>query len=367
MPKFCILSAQHDYRSLRRVNLHFIARELRRQGDVRFFSCRFSALSYLRDTDPRLSLSKRVNRIEVQDGIECFLWKTPLHPPTFPSSLVGIEALAFRVYEAAAPRVLRKWIVESDVIIIESGVAVVFFDLIKTLNPSARVIYLAADELETIGAASFVRNCLARIHGGFDSVVLTSSAMARDFPQARHAVVVPHGIGEGDFLATSDSPFPAGSCNGVSVGTMLFDERLFRLAAPRCPDVTFHAIGSGLVSAPTRDGNVTYLPEMKFADTIPYLKHANFGIAPYRQEGVPPYLADTSMKLMQFGHLGLPAICPDAAVGGHPFRFGYDVEQPETIAAAIRAALAAPHVPIPAMTWTEVTSRILDSIGGTVG
>lgn len=362
MPRFCILSAQHDYRSLRRVNLHFIARELRKRGHVSFFSCRFSALSHLRDIDPRLNLSRRANRIEVQDGIQCFLWKTPLHPPTMPAPFTGIEALAFRVYEAAAPRVLRRWIAESDVIIIESGVALLFFDLVKTLNPKARVIYLAADALETIGAASFVRDYLDRVHADFDSIIMTSPAMVGEFPRSKHAVLIPHGIEEADFAVESASPFPPGTRNAVSVGSMLFDERIFRVAGPLFPETTFHVIGSGLVSVPTREGNVVHYPEMRFAETIPYLQHADFGVAPYRQEEVPPYLADTSMKLMQFGHLGLPAICPEAAVGRHALRFGYDVDKPETVASAIRAALAAPRIPVPALTWTDVTHRILESV-----
>ena len=69
MSRICIISAQHDYRSLRRVNLHFIAQELVRHGPVRFFSCRFSNLSWFKSSDPRLNLFGHANRLEV-NGFE---------------------------------------------------------------------------------------------------------------------------------------------------------------------------------------------------------------------------------------------------------------------------------------------------------
>lgn len=359
MSRFCIISAQHDYRSLRRVNLHFIARELRRRGAVRFFSLRFSHLSGLRGRDPRLNLVSRANRVEEVDGIACYLWRPLVHPVSLPQGLTALEAVAFRAYVAQTPEVLRRWIAESDVIILESGVAIVLLDLIRKINPQARVLYLAADSLDTIGAARFVRDYLARVHGELDGVILPSPALAADFPNARATMVIPHGIDQEDYSEPRDTPFDPGSRNGVSVGSMLFDPRVFEVAAPLFPEITFHVIGSGTVSRQHRTGNVVYYPEMSFQDTLGYLQHADFGIAPYRPEEVPAYLADTSMKLMQFGHLGLPAICPTEAVSTYPLRFGYDLARPETVRAAIEQALEAPRDPVDSPSWAEVTEQIV--------
>ncbi len=46
------------------------------------------------------------------------------------------------------------------------------------------------------------------------------------------------------------------------------------------------------------------------------------------------------MKLMQYGHLGLPAICPATVAGGCRGRFGYVPGNPASIAQAVRDTLS---------------------------
>ncbi len=46
-PNYLVITA-HDYRTPRRMTMHFIADELARRGTTRFFSLRYSALSRLR-------------------------------------------------------------------------------------------------------------------------------------------------------------------------------------------------------------------------------------------------------------------------------------------------------------------------------
>ncbi|MFO1150491.1 MAG: hypothetical protein U1E62_19090 [Alsobacter sp.] len=353
---------------MRRVNLHFIAQELAVHGPVRFFSCRFSNLSWFKASDPRLSLFGHANRLEVKDGVECYLWKTFVHPISLPGGLGALEAIAFRSYVAQAPEMLRRWIVDSDVVLIESGIAIVFFELIRTLNPRAKILYIASDGLDTIKAAHYARDYLRSIHGELDGIVLPSFQLKPDFPNARAVAVVPHGIDAGPFAADVPSPYPPGTRNAVSIGSMLFDPRFFETAPPMFPDVNFHVIGSGQTPPAEPLPNVHHYAETSFLDTIPYLKHADFGIAPYVQEDVPAYLADTSMKLMQFGYLGLPAVCPQAAVGEHPMRFGYDLQDPETVRSAVNQALAATHRSVGALSWTEVTEKIVAlAEGRTIG
>src|SRR5690554_2360779 len=141
--RYLVLSA-HDYRSPRKANIHFIARELAKRGPTRFFSLRYSLLS--RQTgDPRLSLDRHANRIESRDGVDCYLWKTPIHPfNTRRQALKPVEDLMYRAYVALANPVLKTWLAESDVIVFESGVAPVFFDLAKRQNPGAKLIYIAS-------------------------------------------------------------------------------------------------------------------------------------------------------------------------------------------------------------------------------
>ena len=100
---------------------------------------------------------------------------------------------------------------------------------------------------------------------------------------------------------------------------------------------------------------------MKFADTLAYLQHANFGIAPYLGQFVAPYLVDTSMKLMQYGAMGLPAVCPDVVVGSHQGRYGYGPGDRDSIVEAINGALIHGRFESAStFSWCEVTARILN-------
>ena len=87
--------------------------------------------------------------------------------------------------------------------------------------------------------------------------------------------------------------------------------------------------------------------------------HADAGIAPYAGDKAPPYLAHTSMKLMQYEYLGLPAICPAAVAGGRRGRFGYTPD-PASITEAVEGALCFGRFEgAKALSWAEVTERIV--------
>ena len=357
-PPYLILS-RHDYRSRRRVNLHFIADELTRRGPTRFFSLGFSRLAE-RAGDPRRDLAGRANRVEQERGVECFLWRTPVHPfnPRRPW-LQGAASLGFRLYARLPQPTLDGWIRESGTILIESGLSVLFFDRVRRLNPGARTIYLAADDLATIGCAPHLEQVLERTAPCYDRVVLTSRRLRSTLPASARTCLVPHGIDRPALAAPGPSPYGR-TLNGVSVGSMLFDPGLIETAARRLPAIDFHVIGAGAGAKGLGGPNIRVHAEMSFADTLPYLAHADFGIAPYRQAEVSPYLADTSMKLMQYESLGLPAVCPSAAADGRPGRFGYDARDPASVETAIRAALASGRVPSRRLlSWADVTERIL--------
>ena len=99
---------------------------------------------------------------------------------------------------------------------------------------------------------------------------------------------------------------------------------------------------------------------MAFAATLPFLQHAAFGVAPYRDADTPRYLIDTSLKLRQFGLFGIPAVCPHFAVGEVPGRFGYVQGDPASIRTAIERALSNREPIIDdSPGWSAVVDRIL--------
>lgn len=352
--RFLVLSA-HDYRSPRKAGMHFIARELAKMGPTRFFSLRYSFLSRYKQ-DPRVSLDKEANKIAMHEGVECYLWKTFIHP----IRVRPFESLMYHIYSFGLNRVLRKWIKEANVIFLESGVAPIFFDLIKRLNPEAKIIYRASDALDTIDVARYVSKTFDRIASQIDAVVVISKALAEGIPSRNNIVFVPQGIDPSIENKADPSPYGEG-IHAVSLGSMLFDESFFVLASRRFPNIHFHVIGSCRPRHPEYGSNVTVYGEMPFEKTVPYIKHANLGIAPYSSAQLPAYLRDTSLKLTQYAFFGLPAICPHFIAADYPNRFGYDIGNEESIAAAISRALN-PETEMKKYTvldWRGVTERML--------
>jgi len=113
-----------------------------------------------------------------------------------------------------------------------------------------------------------------------DYICLLAAKMASNFAWAGNKrFLVPLGIHPPDFEEIGPSPYSA-QLNAVSVGSMLFDPGFFLYAAAEFPHIEFHIIGCGTTFA--APNNVHIYSEMPFKDTLPFVKHASFGIAAYK-------------------------------------------------------------------------------------
>lgn len=357
--KFLVISA-HDYRSRRKAGIHFVTAELEKLGKTRFFSCQYSLLSQFK-SDPRASLAHLANKTTVHNNVECYLWKTPIHPFNVRKSyLRPIENFLFEWYLQNPSPVLVDWVTDADVVFFESGISPIFFDLVDQLNPHARTIYVASDDLATINAAAYVRSTFERVAPRMSALCLKSRHMSDGKPGSPNRYVIPHGFDFSVAEHADPSPYPPG-VHAVSVGSMLFDPEFFVIASKRFPEVMFHIIGSGIGPQFGYGENVRVYDEMPHHLTLPFIKHARFGIAPYRAASLPRYLADTSMKLIQYDFFKLPAVCPNSIVGDYASRFGYEPGDGDSIAVAIDAAMAAPRMSsrMP-LRWSEVVQRMLN-------
>ena len=357
--RYLVLSA-HDYRTPRRANIHFIAEELAKRGPTRFFSLRYSRLSRWKG-DARLPLDGEANQVAIHRGVECYLWRALVHPfNTRRAWARPLENAMYDWYARHPPAVLRQWIEEADVIVFESGTAIAFIELARRLNPAARLVYRASDALSAIDVADWVARTFDRVAPQLDVIALVSPAMAAEIASRDNVYHVGHGIDAGLEELGDPSPYGEG-IHAVAVGSMLFDPEVFIVASRAFPEVTFHVIGSGRGRHPDYGDNVVVYGEMKHTETIRYIKHARVGIAPYASSQVPAYLADSSMKLLQYDFFGLPAVCPHAVVGGYRSRFGYRPGDAESLIAAMRSALEAPRQRWrQCLSWAETTDRVLD-------
>ncbi|HEX5126137.1 MAG TPA: glycosyltransferase family 1 protein, partial [Rhodocyclaceae bacterium] len=273
--------------------------------------------------------------------------------------LKPFEALMYEWYRARPPKTFVKWVRQADFIFLESGIAPIFFDLISRANPRAETIYIASDDLSTIRVADFVHKCFNEAAPKMSALCLPSRALADNMPSSHNKFYVPHGIDLSIKNDVSTNPYVYG-INAVSVGSMLFDPEFFVAASKSFPNITFHVIGSGHPPHPEYGRNVKVYDEMPYRQTLRYIKHATFGIAPYSAASVPAYLADTSMKLMQYDFFGLPAICPQSVVGRYSTRFGYTPGDADSIRRAIQRALRSKRASVQKyLSWSDVTSRLL--------
>lgn len=358
--KIVFLSAYHDYRTKKRASIHQIARAMARLGnDVSFISMRFSLISRLKG-DSRLNLWDRANRVEIVDGIKCYLWRSLAHP--FASGNPALNAVMgkfFPLYARLPNRTVDDFLAAADYVIIESSVAAIFMRRIHRVAPRAHIIYYATDRLDTVGAHPFVRAQLERDAKLIGHVSMRSPQMAEDFYFAAGRLYrAEFGVDTAEFSTAGANPYTTPT-NVVSVGSMLFDPNFFTEVAPAFPEVTFHVIGCGMQF--DHPANVIVYDEMPFQQTLPYLKYATVGVAPYRPAPNTEYLAESSLKLCQFEYLGLPAVCPDFAAGSNVNRSGYRPRDGESMRAALRQALTmvGSVVPRQFQSWDEVAARVL--------
>jgi 2-beta-glucuronyltransferase len=359
MDRILIISG-HDFRSPRKANIHFIAQELAKTASVRFLSVGFSKLSLIR-ADPRGKLASQANVVVSENGVECFLWKTLIHPfNTRLRSLLWLEHAYFNYYRSRRPELAASWMREAQTVIVETGLGIIFIEMIRKMNPDANIIYDASDDLAVIGCSTFVQVELARVAKWVDWVRVPSPALRDQNVADVRVYHIPHGVDHHIMGEEVDSPYGTG-LHAVSVGSMLFDESFFVMAADHFPDVQFHVIGSGKTSQMLLRPNIHVYGEMNFTETVKYIKHAKFCIAPYRHSERGAYLADTSMKLLQYDFLGLPAVCPDFAAGNRPHRFSYKPGDADSIRLAIEAAMRqGRHKSGHYLRWSAVAKRLIN-------
>jgi 2-beta-glucuronyltransferase len=356
-----VVISDHDYRTARRASVHQITDAFARLGhEVSFISVRFSLLSRIKG-DSRNFLWDRANKPEMVGSVRCYLWKTAFHPVK--SGVAWLDRLSPPLYDAYSrwpSRFIDEELRSASFIMVESGFSVMMLNRARAANENAKIVYLASDDLTTVGAHPHVQTRLERAGRVIDQACVTSRKMAPGFRWIEDRLFfVPHGIRDEDFPKASDNPYRSG-IHAVSAGAMLFDPTFFVHAASRFPDIMFHVIGAGQTfDAP---GNVTQYPEMAFRDAMPFVVHASLGLAPYRAAPGCEYLSDTSIKLQQYEYCGVPAVCPAFAVGDSPNRFGYEPGNAQSIAAAIEAALEHRNAikPPPFLSWEDVAHRMLE-------
>ncbi len=242
-----ILSAHVCSPATRKTSVHFIAENWARAGhEVHFTTVGYSWLSALKRSERFHHLRRnQYNRYTRQaENLNAGSYLPLVHG--FSSSnpvLRPLIAPLLRAYGRHLPGFIVSTVAGSDLIVLESGTPLVFFDLLRRLNPSARMLYLCRDLLKTVGAAEAIREIERARIASFDAVCVPSRKLGTLLPPGGNVVCVPQGVERDIFDDAGSSPYPAGTRNAVIAGDMLFDRAAVASMAEAVPEVNFHLFG----------------------------------------------------------------------------------------------------------------------------
>lgn len=368
-PRRAVLLSGHYYASRRRANFHFLADALVAQGwDVTFATTQISPISRLRG-DPRFEypVQAEANRpVSVRPGLTSHVWYTPYHVfhlrhPLLDRLSQPLAALWARLPMPGLEEALRR----ADLVMVESTGALLLVERIRRLNPGVRLVYRVSDDIRNLGQHRAVIAAEERVAPLFDLISAPSRYSFERFAALGTARLHPHGIDAAAFDAPCPDPYRelrGGGLHAVSVGHSFYDPELVAVAAEQFPHWTFHVIGR--VPRTGDRPNIRWYGEMPFRETIPYIVHADIGLAPYTYREGAETLADSSLKLMQYTWCRLPAVAPDFATRpDRPHVVGYRPGDRASIRHALVAAAKVDRAGISRAGiagWDELARRIAD-------
>jgi 2-beta-glucuronyltransferase len=339
-----VLFSYHYFESKLRAGFHHLAEAYWDLGwEVVFVTAPISPLSRLiRDRrlhDPVLAEANRPKA--VRERLTSYPLYTRTHPANLRLSVLNRITGPFFLgtYRRSELGALEPELASADLIVFESTPAIVLVPLVRALAPDARLVYRVSDDLEILRVHPAVFEAELEALPLFDYVSSPSRYSAQKLGAVREVDYEQHAIAKHLFDAWTPSPY-GGGVNAVWVGKALLDPVFLEAASRRLSDWRFHLVGpaSPSVSRP----NVVWHGELAYERTIPFLQHADVGLAAYGgHEGrVPGYLAD-SMKIVQYAYCGLPVVAPYTLRSERPHVFYYEFGDADSIEGALRASLAA--------------------------
>jgi len=369
--KQIVIVSQHWYSSRRKANFHFLADAFADLGhDVTFMTVQISPISWLRRSDVRAcpDVWKESGKlIKKRSHLRSFVWLTPFHVFSLRSPTADrLTSAFFRLYGHLPLGKISRLVREADLFLFESTGGILMVDRFRRMNPSAAYLYRPSDNLSYLRAHPVIVSTEERLLKTFDFISAPSRQMYERAEPFGNVAFHPHGVDKEAFLRETQSPFPQdGRVHVVSVGASCFDHETLRLAAQAMPDWIFHIIGN--VPQTELLSNIRYYGEIPFAETIPYLQHADIGLSPYCDWPEVRSLADSSLRLTQYTWCRLPSVAPTYCLRpDRPHLFGYEHSRPETIKEALLAAGSYDRNTIQRdqiESWGELAEKILNQAG----
>jgi 2-beta-glucuronyltransferase len=356
-----VMLTVHEATSARKVDFHFWTDVLARRGDqVDFVTVGLSPMTMLK-AQGRQFQGPFNQWKDVAPHVRKHLWRPIFHPMSLgKAALDALTKPLFALYPMLLSRRLLDGIKDVDVFVVENGAGLCLVPTLARKFPNARFIYSVCDRIATLNYHPIILEAEKTALPYFSLVRVPAEVMVADYPTARNVQYIPHGLDKALFDADSVSPYRSGTRNVVNVGDMLFDADAITTMAKSEPSVTFHLFGKRARIEQMLPNVVTH-GELPFAAIVPYIQHADAGIAPYRPAPNADYLSQSSMKMIQYTYCQLPIVAPDfAARSAH--MSAYAPGEQNSIVAALHRALTYDRVGIDnsqVLDWEGVTQLML--------
>lgn len=365
--KIVVLTSHVFLPDFRKASVHFVSQRWAEMGhDVTFLTVGHSWLSALKQNGHFKALRKTQNNrfSQQQPGLRAGAYLPALHAFSTRNRLANLALRPFfGLYGQYLPEFARQEIANADLVVFESGTAIVFFGLVRRLNPRAKTLYFCRDLLGSIGTAPFLQQTEERLIGAFNSICVPSKRLGEMLPAGGNVNVIPQGVDTALFDGATQSPYAPGTRNAIAVGDMLFDQPAVTAMAAAAADVTFHLFGvqwQGEVP-----DNIRNHGEQSFETIVAYIRHADIGLAPYRMSENEVYLAESSLKLLQYAYCRLPVMLPDIIPAARGNEVTYSLDKPNDWAERIATALALPRDNSFAkgiLTWRGIAEATLKTV-----
>ncbi|PZQ43200.1 MAG: hypothetical protein DI551_12560, partial [Micavibrio aeruginosavorus] len=339
----------------------------KRKEEMDFLTVGFSPATLLRSH--RRTFPRPYNKwVRVNEHMRKYVWFPIYHPFNLKKPILNKLTMGlFRAYDRLLPRSLIKALGKVDLFIIENGAGLVLIPRLKKLFPSAKIIYTVCDRIETLDYHPVIIEAEKKALPFIDLVRVPSAVMVDDFkkPAKFHPNVrfIAHGLVKAQFDADMPNPYSSGK-NVISIGDMLFDAEAIRTMANAYPDWTFHLFGKNAKLEPDMPNVIAY-GERPFDALVPYIKHADIGLAPYRPAPDADYLSQSSMKMIQYTYCRLPILAPEFAATGRDHVVAYDPLNKDSIVSAMSRAIIYPRDTIDrssVLDWDKAVDLMLEGI-----
>lgn len=361
--KKSLLVTRHYLESKRRAGLHWLADAYWRAGwEVIFFTGAISRLSRLRG-DYRFAypVRREANRVKwLSQRLASFVWYTKWHPANLRSSLLNwLAGGLFARYGELPLGPSEPLVKAADLIIFESTPALLLFDRFKRINPHARYVYRASDDLRLLKNHPVVIQAEDRYTPLFDLVSAPCQYILDRFAHLPHAALHHHAPCREILDRDTPSPYKGDwDAKAVFAGQAMFDCDFLARAARLMPKWAFHIIGD-IRRLPHR-ANVFAHGEMAFAELAPFIKHADVGLQTLEYRHGGECFTD-SLKVIQYTYCRLPIVAPQFLRSERTNMFYYTPGDDESIRSAMQAALQFDRsaiIPAEIGTWDQLAKEL---------